>query len=170
MTNRALLRELDVHGDKPCRQRTVSVTAVLPEHPQFYRTSYSLTVPTTPRYVAEILGTVCIGIHLYTAGYVIRHQYVILPGIVCLAFDNVLLPGIVCSAFDNVLLQGIVWSAFGNFCGLLLYLIQLGVCYFAELYFRGLLPARAIDSKTLVRVVTLTTTPPLHLPFDFIIC
>ncbi|KAH3872361.1 hypothetical protein DPMN_035577 [Dreissena polymorpha] len=37
-----------------------------------------------------------------------RHQCVLLPGIVCSAFDSVLLPGIVCSVFDRTLLPGLI--------------------------------------------------------------
>ncbi|KAH3790687.1 hypothetical protein DPMN_168894 [Dreissena polymorpha] len=56
------------------RQRTVSVTQVLHEHPQVYRASYSLTVPTTPRYKAAIRGTVRTGIRPVTE-YVISTFY-----------------------------------------------------------------------------------------------
>ncbi|KAH3863408.1 hypothetical protein DPMN_026395 [Dreissena polymorpha] len=54
------------------------------------------------------------------AGHLKRHQYVLIPGTICLAFDNILFPG----------------------------LIQLGVCYIADHYFRGSLPARVIDGWT----------------------
>ncbi|KAH3871586.1 hypothetical protein DPMN_034791 [Dreissena polymorpha] len=38
-------------------------------------------------------------LHRYKTGHVIRHQNVLLPGIVCSVFVNLLLPGIVCSVF-----------------------------------------------------------------------
>ncbi|KAH3892641.1 hypothetical protein DPMN_016764 [Dreissena polymorpha] len=71
------------------------------------------------------------------AGYVIRHQYVLLPGIVCSAFDNVLLPGIVCSVFDRTLLPGFIQlgylqSTFG------LHTARVSTVYFRASYSSGI--------------------------------
>ncbi|KAH3783351.1 hypothetical protein DPMN_161288 [Dreissena polymorpha] len=80
------------------------VTPVLHEHPQVYRASYSLTLPTTPRYKAEY-GKPFAPVYDRSRK---RHQYVLLPGKVCSAFYNVLLPGIVCSVIDRTLFPGLI--------------------------------------------------------------
>ncbi|KAH3889785.1 hypothetical protein DPMN_013848 [Dreissena polymorpha] len=107
--------------------------------------------------------------HRYTAGYVIRHQYVLLPGIVCSVFDRTLLPGLIQLGYRS-LLPGIVCSGIYSLlpdliqlgylqstsgldtarviCILLSGLIQPEVCYFAERYDRCSVPVLVIDGWT----------------------
>ncbi|KAH3809789.1 hypothetical protein DPMN_138168 [Dreissena polymorpha] len=56
------------------KEANKSFLCVLHEHPQVYRASYSLTVPTTPRYKAAIRKTVRTGIRPVTK-YVISTFY-----------------------------------------------------------------------------------------------
>ncbi|KAH3840415.1 hypothetical protein DPMN_113863 [Dreissena polymorpha] len=81
------------------RQQVINAPLALRQCYLSIRASYSLTLPTTPRYKAEN-GEPFAPVYGRSRK---RHQYVLLPGYVCSAFYNVLLQGIVCSGIYRLL-------------------------------------------------------------------